>query len=181
MFSVRASAALSVTKCLLICEEPATLNLMEQGTLRSHLILVVYLVFWGFVLALLVGGAVNPHDPLAGRVACGLLAIPVSIALVLFCRAGIMFNSAGITVRRYSGRTSRVSWGEVASFTPVSNGNSGVYVAAVLKSGRRLKTQGLAGSSSTSRKVVAAIATLESARARFDSATPTPGRIASSG
>lgn len=150
---------------------------MEQVTLRSHLVLVMYLIFWGFVSALLVGGAINPHDRLAGRLACGLLAIPVLTALVLSCRAGIMFNAAGITVRRYSGRTSRVSWGEVGSFAPVSNGNMGVYVAAVLKSGRRLKTQGLAGSSATSRNVVAAIATLESARTRFDGATPTPGQV----
>ena len=111
---------------------------MEQGTLRSRLILVPYLIFWGFVLALLVGGAVNQHDPPVGRIACGLLAVPVLTALVLASRAGVVFDAVGVTVRRYSGRTSRVRWSEVESFVPVPNGNSGVYVATVLKSGRRL-------------------------------------------
>ncbi|HEY5455268.1 MAG TPA: hypothetical protein VIJ96_07350 [Acidothermaceae bacterium] len=137
---------------------------MEQGTLRSRLILVPYLIFWGFISALLVGGAINKHDPLAGRLACGLLALPVLTALVLACRAGVLFDAGGITVRRYSGRTSRASWSEVESFIPVSSGNNSVYVATVLKSGRRLKTQGLGGYSARSRNVVAAIATLDSAR-----------------
>jgi hypothetical protein len=91
---------------------------MEQGTLRFRLILVPYLIFWGFVLALL--------------------------------------------VRRYGGRTSRARWSEVESFTAVPTG-ANVYVAAVLKTGRRLKTHGLGGYSPTSRNVLAASATLDSA------------------
>jgi hypothetical protein len=135
---------------------------------------------YGFLLILLAGAAINPHDPVAGRVTCSVLVLADVAVLVVSWRAGVEFDATGITVRRYSGRTSRVAWSDVQGFAQVKNGNganNGVFVAVVLTSGRRLKTQGLAGGSG-SRRVRELIAILEAAQARYQPTAPSTRSIA---
>ena len=123
-------------------------------------------VFWGFILLLMCGAALNSSVPLAGRLVCGLIAVGVVVFLVRARRAGIEVDRSGVVVRKYSGRVIALAWGDVDSFALVSNGsfNNGVYVAVRAADGRVLKTQGLVAASSRSKSGLALVEALESCR-----------------
>lgn len=122
------------------------------------------LAFWGFMFLLMAGAVLNPDVPAAGRLACGAGALGLAAWLIYAWTAGVRVDDRQVSVRRYSGRNTTVDWDQVSRFELVSNGNTGVFVATVLKDGRRLKTQALCASSPNSRRGQALVAQLEASR-----------------
>jgi hypothetical protein len=140
----------------------------EVELIRTRYVWWVFAVFYGFVILLTAGTALNPSAPAPGRVVCGLIAIAIAGFMMRARRAGVETDSDYVLVRQYSGRASRVSWPEVDSFTLTGTSpfNSGVFIAVRLKNGRILKTQGLVAPSRRSKSAAALVAHLESRRPR---------------
>ena len=113
---------------------------------RSHAGWYVFAVFFGFIVLICIGTAVNPFAPVpvATRIVCGLIAIAIVAMLVRGFRAGIEVGPDGITVRRYLGPNVQVAWSEIDHVQLVPDSRHlTYYIALVLRDGRQLKTRGL--------------------------------------
>lgn len=126
----------------------------------------IMVAFWGFIVLLTAGAALNPDVPVLGRIVCAAIAMVIGGWLAYARRAGIKVDQRQVAVRRYSGMNIAVDWDDVSGFELVPTGglNSSVYVAVVLTDGRRLTTQGLCAGSEDSRKGQQLIADLEAMR-----------------